>query len=95
MVDLFKDTTTLKVDQDGVECKVSAKAETEVTISVHARNSAGEVALCHALHALLHLATERSWDFETALAFARRFHDEEETAINQWEEWAAGNEQVS
>ena len=83
MVDLFKDTTTLKVDERGVECKVAAKAEAEITISLHARHHDGGVALCHALHALLHLATQRGWDFETGLAFARRFLDEEETAIEE------------
>ncbi len=95
MFDLFQDTTTLKVDECGVECKVAAKAEAEITISLHARHHDGGVALCHALHALLHLATERGWDFEKGLAFARRFYEEEQIAIEEWETWAAGNEQVS
>jgi hypothetical protein len=86
MFDLFQDTTTLKV---------AVKAEAEITISLHARHHDGGVALCHALHALLHLATERGWDFEKGLAFARQFYEEEQIAIKEWETWAARNEQVS
>ncbi len=85
MVDLFRNTAWLDVDQYGVECKVPATAEAEITISVHARYHDGNGALWHALHALLHLATERGWDFETALADARRSYEEEQIAIDEWE----------
>jgi hypothetical protein len=85
MADLFKETSVLRVSKHGVECKVP-KAQSEFTISVQARDNDGRSALCQVLHALLHLADEQRLDFETELALARHFCEQEE---REWGKWLA------
>src|SRR5260370_39044053 len=51
MFDLFQDTTTLKVDEGGVECKVAATAKAAITFSRHARHHDGGDGNCPTRHA--------------------------------------------